>query len=100
MSSEDCHASPEPRYTSESLPPGHEKPPKDRLARALLNFMQAQERVQQLSDRELCAEVIDKVWGKQILGSDQDWLVDEIVQRFEIKCGIERDDEGRVIPEK
>jgi hypothetical protein len=71
----------------------------ERMVRGLVKFLDASNAVKKLSDHELCKQVIEKVWGELVLGSEQDWLVDELVERFEERCGIERDEEGRVIPE-
>lgn len=70
---------------------------KERLFRGVLKFMEATARVEKLSDRELCALVIEKVWGKVLLGSEEDCVLDELISRFEQRCGIERDEEGRVL---
>jgi hypothetical protein len=70
---------------------------KDKIARDLLNFIEGMKSSEALTDRQLCAQVIEKCWAKFNLGSEQDWLIDQLVTRYEAKCGIQRDDEGRVI---
>lgn len=63
----------------------------------LIALLEGTEHVKKLSDCELSTTVIEKVWGQLVLGSEQDFLLDELISRFEEKCGIERDDEGRVV---
>lgn len=71
-----------------------------RLMRGLKRFLADSDKDRAMSDRELVAAVIEKVWAKQNLGSEEDWLIDQLVTRYEKLVGIERDEEGRVIPEK
>lgn len=55
---------------------------------------------EKLSDEELVEKVIEEVWGKLVLGSEEDGLLDELITRFERKSGIERDENGNILPKK
>ena len=85
--------------TTPILTPEQKAARDEALVRGLVKMMVASDSVKALTDRELTTEVIDKVWGNLPLGSREEWVLDELVARFEKRCGIERDAEGRVIPE-
>lgn len=71
----------------------------DQQCANLLGFLNRQDRISKLSDCELSEEVLNKVWGKLILGSEEDSLLDEMITRFELVMGIERNEEGELIDE-
>ena len=72
-----------------------------KIADGVCRFVDLTKRVEALSDRELAARVVNDVWGKCVrLGTEEEALLDEMITRFEAKSGIERDEEGRVLPAK
>lgn len=78
---------------------GLSKDEKDaRLIRSLEKAVEDSAAVEKLSDRELSELVIEKVWGKLTFGSPEDWLLDQLVTRFEKAHGIERDGDGKLLP--
>jgi len=61
--------------------------------------LHARDTVEAMTDRELVANVEKEVWGKLCaFGSPADWLLDELINRFETQRGIERDEEGKILP--
>lgn len=58
----------------------------------------ARDHVDALSDRDLVAAVEKQIWAKLGFGSQEDWLLDELINRFEEQRGIKRDDDGNILP--
>jgi hypothetical protein len=58
----------------------------------------ARDHVEKLTDRELVSAVEKQVWAKLGLASQEDWLLDELINRFESLREIKRDDEGNILP--
>ena len=92
-----------------NLPPGvgvHDIPGNEKPARKLsdadldniLKLLDEREKVAALSDRDPSALVLHGVWATLELGSQRETLLDEYITRFETKCGIERDEEGDMLP--
>lgn len=83
---------------------GEKRPNEDdqqRMAAGIVRFLEITEKARALPDRELAAQVIDLVWGKCVnLGSWEEVILDEMITRFEKQAEIERDEEGKVLPEK
>lgn len=68
------------------------------LCEALLKWLKVTEKVSKLSDTELSIAVVDKIWGRITkLGTEEEALLNELINRFEKHAGIERDEEGEVI---
>jgi hypothetical protein len=59
----------------------------------LLRAFDTWQAAEKLTDRELADEVITKVWGKLHLGSREDFILSELIDRFEKQAGIERGEE-------
>lgn len=58
--------------------------------------LDAREKVEALTDRELSDLVIDKIWGELIVWcSHEDFLLDELIIRFDKAKGIVRDEEDQ-----
>ena len=54
-----------------------------------------------LTNRELSAMVLHHVWAKKLVfGSHEERLLDKYITRFEKLAGIERDEDGIMLPEK
>ena len=66
----------------------------NRLIKAIRIFDQ----IEKMTDLELSEAVLHKVWAPMNLGSEGEMLVSQLLNRFEKKAGIERDDEGNVVP--
>jgi hypothetical protein len=59
----------------------------------------ARDHVEKLSDRDLVSAVEKQIWAKLGFGSQPDWLLDELINRFETQRGIKRDDAGNILPD-
>lgn len=60
--------------------------------------IERKKRAEALSDVRLVEEVIDKVWGKFSFSDERMDLLDELIDRFEKRAGIKRDEEtGEII---
>ncbi len=66
----------------------------------ILAFLDRTQEIENLSDAALSDLVIEKVWGQLNLGSEEDMLLNEMINRFDAAKGIERDDEGEVVVER
>lgn len=58
----------------------------------------ARDHVEKLTDTELTLAVEKQIWAKLGFGGQEDWLLDELINRFEIRRGIMRDGEGNPVP--
>jgi hypothetical protein len=74
-------------------------PTNKELVEGALLLLKSKDRVAKLTDRELSAAVLSEVWAGLGFGSKADWLLDEMIQRFEKRAGIERDEDGEILPE-
>jgi hypothetical protein len=63
-----------------------------------LMCLTARDNVEKMSDRELVDLVEKHIWGNLRFGSAEDWLLDELINRFETRRGIARDDNGNILP--
>ena len=71
----------------------------EQMIEGVLTMLTAKDNVEKMSDKELVALVEREIWGKLcIFGSPQDWLLDELISRFETRGGIKRDDNGSFLP--
>lgn len=71
------------------------QPPPDEGSRRLAAMMQASQEVADMCDLELVDTVIDEVLD--VVEGRNEALVLELLNRFKMIAGIERDDEGNVI---
>lgn len=70
---------------------------KDGFVDALISFMKMRDRMEAMSDVALIEAVVEQVWGKMAWSSEEENLLDELISRFEKRCGIQRDDEGKPV---
>lgn len=64
----------------------------------ILRLIGRQDFYKTLSDKELSSLVLEKIWGKKLVfGSDEDFLLDEYITRFEGLAGIKRDCDGDIV---
>ena len=61
---------------------------------AFWRWLQVTDRIENLGDGELCDIIIEGVWAEMPMGSPQELLIDELIQRYEERQGIERDEKG------
>ena len=88
--------------TPESTPPTESaqpsKPLTDEQLDGVIRLLDAREKVEKLSDRELSALVLHHIWAKKVgWCSQEDFLLDEYITRFERMAGIKRDEDGNII---
>lgn len=67
-------------------------PPNNKLMEVMLSMIESGDKVAMLTDKELSDQVIERVWGSLAWNSQEDWLLDELIRRFDIAKGINRDD--------
>lgn len=67
------------------------------LFSSVMKLVKETERIANLSDEELSDLVINEIWSKFIFGSREDFLLDEMIKRFDKKSGIVRDKKGKII---
>lgn len=72
---------------------------REMAAEGAMMCLAARDHVEALSDRELVSRVEKQIWAQLGFGSQEDWLLDELINRFELRRGIKRDDEGNILPE-
>lgn len=64
----------------------------------LAAVFEVHEDIAKMSDQDLSDAVINEVWAKLRFCSRQDWLLDEMIARFDKRCGIVRGEEdGEVV---
>ena len=75
-------------------------PLSEQEATALLGLLNRAESVDNLTDAELSDAVLKEVWSaKLIFCSREDFLLSELLNRFDAKSGIKRDSEtGEIVP--
>jgi len=54
-------------------------------------------KIESLSDSELADLVVNRVWGRLSLGTEEEFLINELITRFELRVGIERNDDGEIV---
>ncbi len=73
----------------------------DRLLAAMEWIIAKDNRLKAMTDAELSAAVLDKVWANLPFHSEGELLLDEMISRFELAKGIRRNDEnGEIIPDE
>lgn len=72
----------------------------DQQLTGILGFMKRRDEIEAMSDEQLSDAVLNKVWGTLRLGSEQDMLLDEMLTRFDLFTGIERGEDGEILPER
>lgn len=63
----------------------------------LMKILSDTDVIHTLTDAELSNAVIKEVWGTLRFCSRKDWLLDEMITRFENKCGIVRNEDGEIV---
>jgi hypothetical protein len=69
----------------------------DDLLHGALILLHEKGAVEKLTDAQLSDAVLKEVWSTLNFGSREDWLIDELISRFESKVGIERDMNGEIL---
>lgn len=64
----------------------------NKLMEVVLSMIESNDKVAMLTDKELSDQVIERVWGSLAWNSQEDWLLNELIRRFDTTKGINRDD--------
>jgi hypothetical protein len=81
-----------------STAPDKTSPMTDAQLDQLIDLLDAKDKIQKLTDRELSALVLHHIWAKKVgWCSPEEFLMDEYITRFERMAGIKRDEEGEII---
>ena len=60
-----------------------------KLAEALMQMLANLDHAVKLSDEDLVNEVIDKVWARLNWDGPEETLLNELIERFKVRAGIE-----------
>lgn len=73
---------------------------KDRISARILDSLRRESLIKALSDRELAYRFFDEVLSEIPMDSNRGFIAEQLLTRFEAKCGIKRDEEtGEILPE-
>lgn len=65
-----------------------------RLAEAMMQMLANLDHAEKLSDEDLVNEVIDKVWARLNWDGPEETLLNELIERFKVRAGIEDREEN------
>jgi hypothetical protein len=64
---------------------------------ALIRWVDHHDAVEALTDADLSDAVLNEVWAQISLCSKGEVLLNEMMTRFDKRCGIVRDEEGEIV---